>query len=433
MKKRGIRPSLCLGLAVLGGCVLPAAGVLVQTSFSNNTSQIYYPASGSDLLNWGQASMSSNVCVPASLTWGNASNLNDGALGTANSTTLAAGHGTVWTNTFYLNTSVNTNGYSITNIATVAGWSASRTSQKYGLLFAFKDAPQTFYSYGTAQLNYVPSADGSSKIQLTDTSGIIAANVCAIRFVFDANTIYREVDVFGYATPSVVIEPIITGGTGPGGIGTTNGASTLSLWVKADSLALTNGAQVASWPDSSGGGTTLPGAGTTAGYPAFTNNLLNGHPGILFSGISYFLRSNVTVAVHEAYVVARFNGATFGNYNGLLMGDPWQNTNYMINAKANTNMLAQNAGGSLAAARRNGLTLTNADFNPVNQTWIGSLVLGADQTSPHISVGAMFQPNTGGGRCWQGEIAEVATFGNPFGSGLNTLQRSIIENYLSAK
>jgi hypothetical protein len=107
-----------------------------------------------------------------------------------------------WEETFHFNTSVNTNGYSITNISVFGGWSSGRASQRWELLLSFQgDPPGTFYSYGTFSLAFNPSGDGSTKIELTDTGGVIASNVSAIRFAFapigSNGDKYREIDVFG--------------------------------------------------------------------------------------------------------------------------------------------------------------------------------------------------------------------------------------------
>lgn len=58
----------------------------------------------------------------------------------------------------------------------------------------------------------------------------------------------------------------------------------LQLWYDADQLALTDGADVESWPDSSGQGRTLTGVA-----PTFKTNQLNGRPGVEFDGALEYL------------------------------------------------------------------------------------------------------------------------------------------------
>lgn len=68
-------------------------------------------------------------------------------------------------------------------------------------------------------------------------------------------------------------------------------------WYKADAITgLTNGAAVASWPDSSGNGYTQT-QSTTANQPVYTSNALNSKPGVTFGGgTQYFSDVNVTFA-----------------------------------------------------------------------------------------------------------------------------------------
>jgi hypothetical protein len=426
-----------VALALAAG---PVAGGVVMTCYSNSTGVAFsnsFPCSGSDLINQGQSTLDSSAQNPSSVSY-SWDSLNNG-----NSVGYGRGNETPWTNTFTLNTNVNTLGYTITNIATFACWQGERASQKYELLLAFVDAPTNFVSYGTVAFYYKPGGNISTKVMLTGTAGAIANNVCAIRFAFsgkyepDSGTIYQECDAFGYpstTTGEAPVESMITGGSGPGGVGATNGDSALTLWVKADSLSLGDGEQVSSWPDNSGGA-ALPRAGTTSGYPAFTNGFLNGHPAIRFSGEAYFLRTNAAVAVHEIFAVARYTQATtFQSYDGLIMGNPWVAANYMLEGDTGSSRLTTFS-GAYPAARRNGLGVTDADMSPINEAWIGAFTLSVDKTPPDISIGAFYTPDIN--RCWKGEIAEVATFRidppNAPSRSLNTLERSIVENYLSAK
>jgi hypothetical protein len=58
----------------------------------------------------------------------------------------------------------------------------------------------------------------------------------------------------------------------------------LKLWLKADSLALADGAAVTTWTDSSGNGNNA----TAVGAPVFKTNILNGKPVIRFVGVQGF-------------------------------------------------------------------------------------------------------------------------------------------------
>lgn len=84
----------------------------------------------------------------------------------------------------------------------------------------------------------------------------------------------------------------ITGGTGPGGVGLTDGSSDLAVWLKADALlgSIGDGASVggsgSEWTDASGSGNH--GATTYSDRrPVFRSSgsrLLNGNPIVEFDG-----------------------------------------------------------------------------------------------------------------------------------------------------
>jgi hypothetical protein len=188
-----------------------ARGAIVQSSFSNNTSQTYFPCNSNDLINAGQATISHTTYSPYVMWGSNPGSLTNGDLGLPSSEAGSVGSDYGWEETFFLDTSVNINGYSITNISVFGGWTGGRASQGWELSLAFQgdSSPGTFYSYGRYGLVYNPGGDMSTKIELTDTTGVMASNVCAIRFAFyNGNPAqsqngdkYREIDVFGVPSP----------------------------------------------------------------------------------------------------------------------------------------------------------------------------------------------------------------------------------------
>jgi hypothetical protein len=58
----------------------------------------------------------------------------------------------------------------------------------------------------------------------------------------------------------------------------------LTLWLNSTSLALTNGAAVASWNDDSGSGNTVT-QGTSSQRPTFQTGQFNGRPCVRFDGV----------------------------------------------------------------------------------------------------------------------------------------------------
>lgn len=222
---------------ILGFLLAESRAGIVQSNFIDNTSQVGFSCYGNDLINSGQATLASNTPT-SGMTWGDPIALINSSMGVSGSlgTSGVGMQNASWTATFYLNTSVNTNGYTLTELSSYAGWASGRISQGYELKLAFQgDAvPGTFYSYGVFSLTAGTPANGSSKLQLTDSSGIIAEHVNAIRLVFTYftgnETIYREVDALGYPTSS--------GGGGPPDATiyvATNGTHTspFDTWAKA--------------------------------------------------------------------------------------------------------------------------------------------------------------------------------------------------------
>lgn len=85
----------------------------------------------------------------------------------------------------------------------------------------------------------------------------------------------------------------------------TIGGSSLRLWLRADSLALSDGAQIATWSDESGTGNDLSQA--TAGQrPIFKTNRVNGWPVASFTDAA-----NSTMTGPDTNINDAFNGSFF--------------------------------------------------------------------------------------------------------------------------
>jgi hypothetical protein len=110
--------------------------------------------------------------------------------------------------TFNLNTSVNTQGYDITSLISLTGYSdTDLTGQAYTVAFSTVSNPSVFTDYATVSA----SSGGNNEVEvtLTDTSATLATNVAAVQFTFatdPANAftdIYRQMEVFG--SPSAAV------------------------------------------------------------------------------------------------------------------------------------------------------------------------------------------------------------------------------------
>jgi hypothetical protein len=165
--------------------------------------------------------------------------LNDGlAGGDFDAVGLAALVGAAWANdtgtsSVYVLGAGDGAGYDITEIQSIAAWTSGSgfPNQKYNVSVRyFGDTTYTFLT--TVEYQPFPgttaAAGGSTKVNLTDDTGILAGGIDAIRFDFltttdihsTASTVFREIDVQGSATPTGTGETIIYSDTfsGTGGL-----------------------------------------------------------------------------------------------------------------------------------------------------------------------------------------------------------------------
>ena len=220
-----------LGLVAGGLFPVLATGTIVQSNDYSSASQFAFPCSAVDLVNAGQTTLSSRDDT-ASINGPNL--INDGVIG-GNDASPTYYTGSSWGFTFNLNVGVNTYGYTITNISTYAGWSNGNAwRQHYDLYFTYQGDPVPGnWFYCGSYSNTLGSSGGCTKIGLTDTTGIIATNINAVKIVFYPAPewdVYREVDVFGLPSTSAYVPPPI-----PNVYVATNGSHTtpFDTWDKA--------------------------------------------------------------------------------------------------------------------------------------------------------------------------------------------------------
>lgn len=141
---------------------------------------------------------------------GGLSFLADGGVGVTD-TAAAANLDSEDSFTITLDTTVNSDGYDISELFSVAGWSTSsggRANQGYGVTFNLVGGGTTVIAAQTFEANNSPTNYWTT-VSLTDDSGLLATGVESIVFNgFDnanesANpsiVVYREFDVIGTAT-----------------------------------------------------------------------------------------------------------------------------------------------------------------------------------------------------------------------------------------
>jgi hypothetical protein len=204
--------------ALLGGAVSSALAAPVDSSTTGVPGT--FSVSSTDLINQGQATFGASSFVGTDLYGDGVGNLNNGLVYTVNSGdthgSLTPAQGGVAT--FTLNTSVNTQGYDITSITTLAGGqSGNWGNQKYTVAYTtvsnatFTDL--TTVSYGDAAERQV--------VIVNDSAGPLATGVNALRFTFNGADVevFREFDVVGTATGGTAVpEPASMGLLALGGL-----------------------------------------------------------------------------------------------------------------------------------------------------------------------------------------------------------------------
>jgi PEP-CTERM motif len=202
-------PLRFLQVALAGSLALSAQAQVITTTSSLNDGSIF-AVSNSDLFQTNLASVTASGGFS-----GFANNslalLTNGSFGGANTdgaSSVAPFAGT--TLTFNFNLSVNTLGYTLTNLRTYVGWDSGRDGQEYSVAYSTVAAPSSFTLLASVpQFNPagVPFANAHTLVSLTDGSGVLASGVASVRFTFtgfeNGGTAYREFDAFGSATGAV--------------------------------------------------------------------------------------------------------------------------------------------------------------------------------------------------------------------------------------
>jgi hypothetical protein len=259
----------------------------------------------------------------------------------------------------------------------------------------------------------------------------------------------------------------VTGGTGPGGLGNTNGTSALEVWLKADEISsLANGEEVTThWRDASGYGNHSqpdPGhpSGSLGGNPTYTAaGTPNGTPSVTFDGSDDLFLTTDNMALPKTHTLFSvvINNDTAANYYGYVMwwqapGSTLGGTSDDLNGPAFS--VSRNGPGSFfvrgygdgSINHFSDMPTTNWQVytvNAVSDNVVGyaggdSVNLGFTE-NPWPPDDSAYATNTGAfllgkhrgnaAQYLEGEIAEIVVFT----TNLNSVERSLVENYLSAK
>ncbi len=197
-----------------------------------------------------------------------------------------------------------------------------------------------------------------------------------------------------------------------------------AVWLDASQETLTNG-DAAQPLDFSGNGRQFKNT-TSTRRPTFTTNRQNGRPGFVFDGVDDYVLPDNHLAIAMAFIVCKYNGATFSGFSGLLnnMGGTG-GAAFLIGTSGSTVIYPFDASLGTVTYRFN-RAVSASRAAPMNATGLVTVKV----TSPQTGI----QPGFGGdrllaGRWWNGDLYEALLFT----TAVSNADCVLIENYLAAK
>ena len=227
MKSARVWFGLVLSIALGTSSVASATIVTTAVNTGDGGLQSFYDSqmSSADLVNVGQPSLSTTTSSAALFGPYTLDGLHDGSGAAAANVSYWSSSSTVVT--FTLDTSIYTLGYEINSIRNINGYSSNAkayANQTFDILYSTVAAPLVFLPLTT--VSYTPFSNtgpsGASMVTLTDTTGILAIGVAAIRLniplTLDTGetAVFREFDLIG---GPVVPEPSTAALLGLGCVG----------------------------------------------------------------------------------------------------------------------------------------------------------------------------------------------------------------------
>jgi len=226
-------------------------------------------------------------------------------------------------------------------------------------------------------------------------------------------------------------------GTGPGGVGASDGYSDLVLWLRGDAGVYEDTAcsdtvesddPVACWADQSGRGNHAT-QSTADNRPAYKTGILNGQPTNRFDGATDLLATGAFTAElsqpNTLLLAAQFGGDGQVAIDGLDAGHRQQ-------IARSSGQYALDAGGTPIAggAADAAFHVLAGTFDTLSSTLhTDGASAATGNPGSHAMNGATLGAAGGGGSYLAGDIAEAIVYS----ATLNSAQRTLVENYLSSK
>lgn len=250
---------------------------------------------------------------------------------------------------------------------------------------------------------------------------------------------------------STIISIHVQSQTGPGGVGTNDGTSSLVLWLDANTETTgVDGTALPVWHDNSGNGLDFPAGTAISGDGAtFNSSGVNGYPSLTFNGSTDYYEHPYSAALNPGNVTvfSASNVVSTGTYKSLITsrssigGD---RRGYILYSRPTSNVwdfwTAQgpNWGNNASVTSTAGSWASViCEYAPgtSNKKMFINQNLGVTATrSMQLNVSAPTRIGTGHTTAipdyyFQGEMAEIMIYDVI----LNSAQKIIIDNYMSAK
>jgi hypothetical protein len=246
--------------------------------------------------------------------------------------------------------------------------------------------------------------------------------------------------------PTVGTTVVITGNTGPAGVGSSGGDSQLKIWFRVDNGLNLTTTSVDSWTNSAGIA-ALDISETSTQRPTYVTNAVNGFPEVSFNGAnrlrtgltltsSNFVnnqassftvtRADNTTQTSSVYATDPLDGNRFSNHI------PWANVVYFDFGTCCGNDARMDVSGLTGLGS---YSVWSYDAEPTSGKQLyrnGTSLLSRALTSAftnHANYRFNIGGNTTGVAGYEGDVTEVIVFNNR----INQAERILIENYLSAK
>lgn len=227
--------------------------------------------------------------------------------------------------------------------------------------------------------------------------------------------------------------------TGPGGVGSTNGSSTLNAWWRGDAGVTASGGVVSDWGDQSGYGNNLFQVTVGNRPTAATSAALNNRSVIRYTGSSsqFFNSSFSGPGVDNMTLFVVANGTEyqslirFQNTGGTYVVYPWNTTSKVFIASSDGGTGSGVASGLVASTNNIGGARYRRNTTNGMQTFLNGVV-NAQRNSvdnPLPSQNFYSGMYSGGGEFPTADVGEMIVYY----SALNDAQMVIVQNYLAAK